>query len=175
MIWLGALGGAGPISATGSPIATPTIGGTSFSLYYGLNGSTKVYSFVASSKSVTNYSGDLKAFFTYLSSSQGVPTNYYLISIGAGTEPFTGSNAKLTNTYSLSVNTGGSSSPGGSTTTPPVSTTTTSKPSSITSPPAAGATQSKYGQCGGSGYSGPTVCAAGSTCSAGNPWYSQCV
>jgi beta-xylosidase len=36
-------------------------------------------------------------------------------------------------------------------------------------------TQSKYGQCGGSGYVGPTLCAAGSTCSVGNPYYSQCL
>jgi len=33
MVWLGALGGAGPISSTGSLIATPTIGGTIFNLF----------------------------------------------------------------------------------------------------------------------------------------------
>lgn len=103
MVWLGALGGAGPISSTGSPIATPTIGGTSFSLYYGLNGSMKVYSFVATSKMDTNYSGDLKAFYTYLIQSQGLSSSLYLLSIGAGTEPFTGSNAKLSSTFSITV------------------------------------------------------------------------
>ena len=104
MVWLGALGGAGPISSTGSSIATVTIGGTSFNLFYGLNGSMKVYSFVAASKSESNFSGDLKAFFTYLSTNQGVPTNRYLLSIQAGTEPFSGSNAKLTtSTYSVSI------------------------------------------------------------------------
>jgi xyloglucan-specific endo-beta-1,4-glucanase len=104
MIWLGALGGAGPISSTGSPIATTTIGGQSFQLYYGLNGSMKVYSFVASSKSIQNFSGDLKAFFTYLNTSQKLPLDRYLASIQAGTEPFSGSNAKLTtSSYSVSV------------------------------------------------------------------------
>lgn len=48
---------------------------------------------------------------------------------------------------------------------------------SITSAPSTSSTsvQTKYGQCGGSGYVGPTVCAAGSTCSVGNPYYSQCL
>ncbi|KAF2450598.1 glycoside hydrolase family 10 protein [Karstenula rhodostoma CBS 690.94] len=32
-----------------------------------------------------------------------------------------------------------------------------------------------YGQCGGSSYTGDTVCAGGSECKEYNPWYSQCV
>jgi len=104
MIWLAALGGAGPISSTGSAIATVTIDNVSFKLFYGLNGSMKVYSFVATS-SATSFSGDLKAFFTYLSTSQGYPTSQYLLSIGAGSEPFTGSNAVLTTSaYSVVIN-----------------------------------------------------------------------
>nr|BAJ07534.1 glycoside hydrolase family 7 [Flammulina velutipes] len=57
------------------------------------------------------------------------------------------------------------SSTGGSpTNAPPTSTTT-----------ASGATQTKYGQCGGTGWTGPTVCAAGSTCKeVSPPYYSQC-
>ncbi|KIN04302.1 glycoside hydrolase family 12 protein [Oidiodendron maius Zn] len=89
MIWLTALGGAGPISSTGSPIATPTIDGVSWKLFSGMNGSTKVYSFVASSQ-VTSFSGNLLDFFKYLESSDGFPSSQYLLSIGAGTEPFTG-------------------------------------------------------------------------------------
>ncbi|KAF4151936.1 hypothetical protein CNMCM6069_002826 [Aspergillus lentulus] len=54
------------------------------------------------------------------------------------------------------------------------STTTASQPSTTTAP-TAGATQSKWGQCGGSGWTGPTACASGSTCSSANPWYSQCL
>ncbi|KAH6657211.1 xyloglucan-specific endo-beta-1,4-glucanase A [Truncatella angustata] len=103
MIWLGAYGGAGPISATGSAIATTTIGGVSYKLYYGLNGSVKVYSFVATT-TVTSFSADLKLFFTYLTSNQGVPTSYYVTSLQAGTEPFSGSNAVLTTSaYTISV------------------------------------------------------------------------
>ncbi|PQE23471.1 glycosyl hydrolase family 12 protein [Rutstroemia sp. NJR-2017a BBW] len=103
MVWLAALGGAGPISSTGSSIATVTISGVSWKLYYGLNGSTKVYSFVASS-SATSFSGDLKLFLTYLATNQGYPTSQYLLSVQAGTEPFTGSNAVLTTSaYSVSL------------------------------------------------------------------------
>lgn len=103
MIWLAALGGAGPISATGSPIATLTIDGVSWKLFKGMNGSMTVFSFVASSQ-VTSFSGNLMDFFKYLSTSQGLSTSQYLQSIGAGTEPFTGSNAKLTvSAFSVTV------------------------------------------------------------------------
>jgi xyloglucan-specific endo-beta-1,4-glucanase len=103
MVWLAAEGGAGPISSTGSAIATPTIGGSSYKLYYGLNGSTKVYSFVATS-TIASYSGDLMDFFDYLTSNEGVPSSYYITSLQAGTEPFTGSGAVFTTSaYSLTV------------------------------------------------------------------------
>ncbi|KFY25673.1 hypothetical protein V493_04512 [Pseudogymnoascus sp. VKM F-4281 (FW-2241)] len=32
-----------------------------------------------------------------------------------------------------------------------------------------------YGQCGGTGWTGPKTCVSGSTCVVGNPWYSQCL
>ncbi|KFY22765.1 hypothetical protein V493_06340 [Pseudogymnoascus sp. VKM F-4281 (FW-2241)] len=66
------------------------------------------------------------------------------------------------------------SSTAGSTVVPTTSkppTQTTSKPPTQTNV----ATAPKYGQCGGNGWSGPTVCAAGSTCKATNEWYSQCL
>lgn len=37
------------------------------------------------------------------------------------------------------------------------------------------AQQVNYGQCGGSGYSGPTTCNSGWTCVYSNEWYSQCL
>ncbi|KAH6673909.1 glycosyl hydrolase family 61-domain-containing protein [Plectosphaerella plurivora] len=39
---------------------------------------------------------------------------------------------------------------------------------------ATGPTAAKWAQCGGQGWTGPTVCVAGSTCTALNPFYSQC-
>jgi xyloglucan-specific endo-beta-1,4-glucanase len=89
MIWLAAIGGAGPISSTGSAVATVTVGGTSFKLYSGPNGDTTVYSFVASSEA-TSFSGDLLDFFTYLIDNEGFSSSQYLTTLEAGTEPFTG-------------------------------------------------------------------------------------
>jgi len=103
MIWLAAYGGAGPISSTGSAIGTVTIGGHSYSVYSGPNGSTTVYSFVASS-TITSFSGDMMDFFDYLTTKQGVPSSYYITSLQAGTEPFSGEDAVLTTSaYSITV------------------------------------------------------------------------
>ncbi|KAF4628279.1 hypothetical protein G7Y89_g9867 [Cudoniella acicularis] len=103
MVWLAAIGGAGPISSTGSAIATTTINDVKFKLYSGPNGDTTVYSFVAESKA-TSFSGDLLNFFKYLESNEGFSSSQYLVSIGAGTEPFTGSNAVFkTSAYSCVV------------------------------------------------------------------------
>jgi len=52
---------------------------------------------------------------------------------------------------------------------------TTSKSTSTTTSGAPAATQTKYGQCAGTGYTGPTVCATGSTCTFSSVWFSQCV
>ncbi|KAE8901472.1 hypothetical protein PF005_g9566 [Phytophthora fragariae] len=109
MIWLAALGGAGPISSTGSAVATTTIADTEFSLYTGSNGDTTVYSFVASD-TVKSFSGDLMDFFTYLIDNEGFSSSQYLNTVQAGTEPFTGTDVTLTvSSYSAAVNTGASS------------------------------------------------------------------
>jgi cellulose 1,4-beta-cellobiosidase len=69
---------------------------------------------------------------------------------------------------------------GGGTTTTTATTTTTSLQTSsssttqTTTTTAVGAQQTHYGQCGGIGYTGPTVCAP-YTCTYSNPYYSQCL
>jgi len=105
MVWLAAYGGAGPISSTGSADETVTIGGVDFKLYDGFNGDMHTYSYVATSD-VTSFSGDLLDFLTHIVDTYGtLTTSHYLNSIGAGTEPFTGSNAVLTvSKYSVAVN-----------------------------------------------------------------------
>ncbi|KAB8073615.1 putative xyloglucan-specific endo-beta-1,4-glucanase A [Aspergillus leporis] len=103
MIWLAALGGAGPISSTGSAIATPTVAGKNWSLYKGPNGQMTVFSFVASS-TTEDFSADLNDFLKYLQENQGMPSSQYLTHVQAGTEPFSGSNVKfVTSDYSVSV------------------------------------------------------------------------
>jgi xyloglucan-specific endo-beta-1,4-glucanase len=65
MVWLGVFGGVSPLSANGypfTPIATVTISGITFDLAYGLNGSVKVYSFVARGGLATNFSADLVSY-----------------------------------------------------------------------------------------------------------------
>ena len=108
MVWLGDYGGASPLSDNGyppTPIATPTISGTSFNFIVGTNGNVKVYSFVAQSKAATNFSGDLNLFYQWLINNYGLSSGVYLQSIQAGTEVFTGSSAKLTTTkYTITVN-----------------------------------------------------------------------
>ncbi|KAG8700118.1 hypothetical protein FRC08_004919 [Ceratobasidium sp. 394] len=59
-------------------------------------------------------------------------------------------------------------------TTVTVRSSTTSTAGGAQPTPATG-TVAKYGQCGGLGYTGSKVCAAGSTCKYSNDWYSQCL
>ncbi|KAI8989016.1 glycosyl hydrolase family 61-domain-containing protein [Trametes punicea] len=69
-------------------------------------------------------------------------------------------------------------SPSKPSTTPVTTPVTTSRPSttsvSAPSPTPTGQTAPLYGQCGGIGWTGPTVCASG-TCVAQNSYYSQCI
>lgn len=112
-----------------------------------------VFSFVASSN-VGNYSGDLNNFIKYLTSSQGFPRSQCLYSIGAGTEPFLGSNAKFTTSgYSASLSTSGGGTP---------------------DPDPNPTCAALYQQCGGDGWTGPKCCSSG-TCKVSNQWYSQCL
>jgi hypothetical protein len=59
------------------------------------------------------------------------------------------------------------------TTTATTTTTTTTLVASTTS--SSGTTQTLWGQCGGVGWAGPTVCASPATCKEQNEWYSQCL
>ncbi|KAK5115888.1 hypothetical protein LTR62_000344 [Meristemomyces frigidus] len=61
------------------------------------------------------------------------------------------------------------SAPASTVTTKAISTTTTAAGAPT------GSTVPQYGQCGGSGWQGSTVCASPYTCKAGNPYYSQCL
>lgn len=161
MIWLGALGGAGPISATGQPIATATVGGVSWSLFKGSHSQITVFSFVATTKQAS-YAGDLNDFLRYLTTSQGLPGSQCLYSIGAGTEPFTGTNAKfMTSGYSASLVAGGQQA-------------ATQPATQPTTKPATGSCAARWGQCGGQGWTGPTCCTQG-TCTSSNQYYSQCL
>lgn len=73
---LGKYGGAQPL---GSQIGTANVGGATWQLWYGVNGSQKTYSFVASSQQ-NSWSGDILQFFHYLQNNHGFPaSSQYLI------------------------------------------------------------------------------------------------
>ncbi|TFK18616.1 hypothetical protein FA15DRAFT_602967 [Coprinopsis marcescibilis] len=60
---------------------------------------------------------------------------------------------------------------------PPINTLppTTPQPPPVSSPVNPGPLQTRFGQCGGSGWSGPTQCQSPYACQATNQWYSQCL
>lgn len=106
MVWLGLYGSdLYPLSNNGyppTPTASPYIGETQFNLIIGTNEEgTNVYTFVAIDDA-TDYSGDLLAFYNYLEANEDFPANYYIQSITAGSEVFTGSDATLS-TYGYSI------------------------------------------------------------------------
>ncbi|KAL0957121.1 hypothetical protein HGRIS_003214 [Hohenbuehelia grisea] len=68
----------------------------------------------------------------------------------------------------------GSGSTGGGGTSQPPSTPPPATSVSTSSAPAQTGTVAQYGQCGGTGYSGPTACKSPYTCTKLNDYYSQC-
>jgi len=80
--------------------------------------------------------------------------------------------------FTCSGGNGGGSNPGNGGSTPQPTTTlatSTVRPPVQTSSVPSGCSVEKWGQCGGSGYSGCRTCASGSTCKVTNDYYSQCV
>nr|pir cellulase (EC 3.2.1.4) precursor - Aspergillus niger [Aspergillus niger]BAA02297.1 endo-beta-1,4-glucanase [Aspergillus luchuensis]prf//2113255A endo-beta-1,4-glucanase [Aspergillus luchuensis] len=106
MIWLARYGSVQPI---GKQIATATVGGKSWEVWYGTStqagAEQKTYSFVAGSP-INSWSGDIKDFFNYLTQNQGFPaSSQHLITLQCGTEPFTGGPATFTvDNWTASVN-----------------------------------------------------------------------
>ncbi|TCD60127.1 hypothetical protein EIP91_010689 [Steccherinum ochraceum] len=60
-------------------------------------------------------------------------------------------------------------------TSPPGTSVPPTGPTSAPPPPPTGGTVAHWGQCGGIGYTGPTVCESGFSCVAANAYYSQCL
>lgn len=115
----------------------------------------------------------------YTGFSSSVPQSSSVATVTSSAVVPGGSSATTTSSVrSTSVTTTTSSSRLSSTTV--VSTTTTSKTSmtsskaSTTTSAVATGGQTLYGQCGGSGWTGPTACASGS-CTTYNAYYAQCI
>jgi len=74
-----------------------------------------------------------------------------------------------------STNSGSTSQPGSGTTTLPTTGPTTVSPTPTPSPTPTSGTVAEYGQCGGTGYTGPTGCVPPYTCTELNAYYYQCL
>jgi len=85
--------------------------------------------------------------------------------------PHSSSTAKSSSTSSGKTST--TSVKTSSTTSVKTSTSSSAKTSSSSAP--VGGTVAHYGQCGGSSYTGPTVCASPYTCTVSSQYYSQCL
>ncbi|KLO17895.1 glycoside hydrolase family 12 protein [Schizopora paradoxa] len=110
MIWM-ANYNAGPISAEYGSNGQPTpkaanvnIAGHTWNMFFGSNGANNVYSFLPTSGTITSFSGDINAFFKYLTSNQGVSSSQYLKTAQAGTEPTSGTGTLTTSAFSLTIN-----------------------------------------------------------------------
>lgn len=109
--------------------------------------------------------------------------------ITASGTPVTGTGGAATTAATTTASAGQTSStttvPSATSTTTSSATTLTTKVSTSSTPlvtstttttaASGGSTQSVYGQCGGTGWSGATACNTQASCSSMNPWYSQCV
>jgi hypothetical protein len=128
MIWFNRQGSIQPI---GSVVGNATVGGRTWQVWRGSNGSNNVISYVAPSPltgwnfSVLDFIGDVR--------SRGAITNsWYLTSIQAGFEPWIGGTGLAVTTFAAAVN-GGGTGPTTPPTTPPPTT-----PPPTTPPPTGG-------------------------------------
>lgn len=115
------------------------------------------------------------------------PTLYSgAVSITQATSAITASGTPATGTGGAGTTSAGAGQTSSTTTARTVTSTTTSSKTTLTTKvsttstttttaASGGSTQSVYGQCGGTDWSGATACNTQATCSSLNPWYSQCV
>jgi hypothetical protein len=103
MIWFNRVG---PIQPIGSPVGTATIGGRSWEVWSGSNGSNDVLSFVAPS-AISSWSFDVMDFVRHTVSRGLAGTDWYLTSVQAGFEPWQNGAGLSVNSFSSTVQTGG--------------------------------------------------------------------
>jgi hypothetical protein len=148
MIWFNRQGSIQPI---GSQTATANVGGRSWAVWTGNNGSNDVVSYVAPS-AITSWSFDVMDFIRDTISRGRATTSWYLTSIQAGFEPWIGGTGLAVSNFSASV-TNGNGGGGGSTTTTSRTTTTSSTTSTTTrsTSTTSSSTTSSTSQGGGGG------------------------
>jgi hypothetical protein len=108
MIWFNRVG---PIQPIGSPVGTASVGGRTWEVWSGSNGSNDVLSFVAPS-AIGSWSFDVMDFVRATVARGMAQNNWYLTSVQAGFEPWQNGAGLAVNSFSSTVNTGGGT-PGG--------------------------------------------------------------
>ncbi|GAA2519491.1 cellulose binding domain-containing protein [Streptomyces levis] len=109
MIWFNRVG---PIQPIGSQVGTASVGGRSWEVWTGSNGSNDVISFVAPS-AISSWSFDVMDFVDQTVARGMAQSNWYLTSVQAGFEPWQNGAGLAVNSFSSTVNTGGGGDPGG--------------------------------------------------------------
>jgi hypothetical protein len=113
MIWFNRQGSIQPI---GSVVGNATIGGRTWEVWRGSNGSNAVVSYVAPSP-ISSWSFSVLDFINDTKNRGAITSSWYLTSIQAGFEPWIGGAGLAVNNFSATVNGGGGGSSGP--TTPP--------------------------------------------------------
>jgi hypothetical protein len=108
MIWFNRTGGVQPV---GSATGTATIGGRSWTVWTGNNGGNNVVSYVAPA-AITSWSFDVKPFLQDSINRGYGAANWYLTSVQAGFEPWSGGVGLAVNSFSSTVTTGTGGSSG---------------------------------------------------------------
>ncbi|MFJ7021557.1 cellulose binding domain-containing protein [Streptomyces sp. NPDC101117] len=109
MIWFNRVG---PIQPIGSPVGTASVGGRSWEVWTGSNGSNDVISFVAPS-AIGGWSFDVMDFVDQTVTRGLAQNNWYLTSVQAGFEPWQNGAGLAVNSFSSTVDLGGGGDPGG--------------------------------------------------------------
>jgi hypothetical protein len=125
MIWFNRQGSIQPI---GSVVGQATIGGRSWQVWQGSNGSNQVISYLAPS-AISSWSFSVLDFLNDVKTRSSVTSSWYLTSIQAGFEPWIGGAGLAVNNFSAAINSGGPA------TTAPTTTPTTVPTTGPTSAP----------------------------------------
>ncbi|BCL15949.1 GH12 family glycosyl hydrolase domain-containing protein [Micromonospora sagamiensis] len=103
MIWLNRQG---PIQPIGSRVGTTTLAGRTWEVWQGSNGANNVISYVAPS-AISSLSFSVLDFIADVRNRGAITNSWYLTSIQAGFEPWSGGVGLAVNSFSASVNGGG--------------------------------------------------------------------
>jgi hypothetical protein len=115
MIWFNRQGSIQPI---GSVVGNATIGGRTWEVWRGGNGTNAVISYVAPSP-IASWSFSVLDFINDVKNRGAITSSWYLTSIQAGFEPWIGGTGLAVTSFAAAVNSGGPTTPPGGPTTPP--------------------------------------------------------